>query len=218
MFVAAWTGIRFLGKKTIAQMTGYELAGLLLLATVAAEPISYKVPFKATIGVLVISLCTYLVSWMALSKWFYKLDSQPDVIVVQGKIDRKALRKTNINLPFFLSMLRSQGYSSISEVEFALIEPNGSLSVIPKSQERPLKAKDLELPTPKESICLPLVLDGEIQYNNLKYANLTTEWLHDTLRIRGNLRPERIFLMELDAQGGIYIDMMHDHIKKPELY
>lgn len=72
-----------------------------------------------------------------------------------------------MNLPFLLSMLRLKGYANLSEIEYAIIEPNGNDSVIPKSQVRPVKPKDMRIQTPYEGISLPLINDGWIIRDNL---------------------------------------------------
>jgi len=82
-----------------------------------------------------------IIGWISLRTKFYNLDAEPDIVIVNGKIDKEALKKNRMNLPFLLSLLRLQGYSKISDVEFAIIEPDGNLSVIPTSQSRPITPK-----------------------------------------------------------------------------
>lgn len=210
MLLATWTAVRIVGKKTIAQMTSYELAGILLLTTAAAEPLVFKVPSKATVGAFTVALGTIAIGWLSLKKGFYNIDSKPGIVVVNGKIDKKVLKDNKMNLPFLLSQLRIKGYSKVSDVEFAIIEPNGNISVIPKSQSRPVKPTDLQLDTKYEGLALPLVIDGEIQYANLKYANLDTNWLNNEIKKGGAEKVEQVFLAELDTQGKLYIDLYSD--------
>jgi uncharacterized membrane protein YcaP (DUF421 family) len=206
MLVVSWAGIRILGKKSIAQMTGYELAGVLLMTTAAAEPLVYKIQSKATVGVFTIVIATLVIGKVALSRRFYNLDYKPSIIIANGKIDKEELSKNKMNLPFLLSLLRIQGYSKVSDVEFAIIEPNGNLSVIPKSQNRPVTPQDLKIDTQYEGLALPLVIDGEIQYNNLKYAKLNTDWLHTEIQKAGVKKVEEIFLAEIDTSGQLYVE------------
>lgn len=215
LFLICWLGIRIIGKKSVAEMTSYDMAGVILLVTIAAEPMVYKITTKASSGVLVIAIFTFLVGKLSLNRWFYGLDAKPVIVVENGKINEHELKRLNMNLPLFLSELRVKGYPNVSDVEFAIMEPLGKLSVIPKSQSRPLTPKDLQISTEYEGLGLPLILDGDIQYKNLEYANLTEEWLRGEL-LKFNLTDiDRIFLAELNTQGQLYFDLRDDNPKHP---
>lgn len=138
----------------------------------------YKIPSKATEGVLVLALCVVLLGKLSLSKKFYNADQKPSVVIANGKIDKDELKKNSMNMPFLLSQLRLKNVAKVPDVEFAIIEPNGQLSVLLKSQERAVKPKDMQIDTKYEGLALPLIIDGEIIYSNLKYANLDTNWLN----------------------------------------
>jgi uncharacterized membrane protein YcaP (DUF421 family) len=105
----------------------------------------------------------------------------------------------------------------VSDVEYAILEPNGSLSVIPKSQKRCVTPKDLKIDTEYEGIPLPLIIDGEIQYNNLKYANLDVSWLNQEIKKIGVEKAEEVFLAELKTNGELYIDIKNDNFKNPSI-
>lgn len=106
-----------------------------MMTTLAAEPLSYKIPTKALEGVIVIAVCIIMIGKLALNRKFYNADQKPSIVIVNGKINREELRKNNMNATFLLSVLRLKNYPRLSEVEYAFIEPNGQLSVIPRSQE-----------------------------------------------------------------------------------
>jgi uncharacterized membrane protein YcaP (DUF421 family) len=210
MFFVLCLGLRIVGKKSIAQITTYELAGIFLITMVAAQPLVYKIPTKASEGVVVLSLAMILVGKLSLSKKFYNADQKPSIIIINGKIDKEELKRNNINAPFLLSQLRLKNYTRISDVEYALIEPNGQLSVIPKSQERSVKPKDLKVETQYEGLSIPLVIDGEIQYRNLDYTKLNQNWLNNELQKAGAINIEDVFFAELDTQGQLYVNLYKD--------
>jgi uncharacterized membrane protein YcaP (DUF421 family) len=158
------------------------------------------------------------IGWLSLTKPLYNIDSNPSILIAGGKIFRDELKKNRINLPFLLSLLRLKGYANVSDVEFAILEPTGNLSVLPKSQNRPVQTKDLKINTEYEGLALPLIIDGEIQYNNLKYANLNTEWLNREIKKAGADKVEEIFLAELKSAGELYVDLYRDRlVEKPNL-
>ncbi len=210
MFLMTWLGLRIIGKKSVAQITTYDLAGILLITIIAAEPLVYKIPSKASGGILLISICMVLINKLALNKKFYNADQKTSIIILNGKINFEELNKNHINVPFLLSQLRLKNYYRISDVEFAIIEPNGQLSVIPKSQERAIKPKDLNIETKYEGLSLPLIIDGEIQYSNLNYINLDKSWLNNEITKAGASNAEEVFLAELDTQGQLYVSLFKD--------
>lgn len=215
----SWFCVRLIGKKSISQLTSYDFTALMVFANVAAEPLVFKISSKAFLGSLTIAIGAMVVGWISLRKRFYNFDLKPDIIVVNGKVDREALKRNRMNLPFLLSLLRLQGYAKISDVEFAIIEPNGNLSVIPTSQSRPVNPSDLKIDTQYEGISLPLIIDGEIQYTNLKFSKLDVAWLDQEIKKAGVSRPEEVFLAELDTTGRLSIDLFKDPTdKKPGIF
>jgi uncharacterized membrane protein YcaP (DUF421 family) len=205
MLLITWLGIRIIGKKSIAQMTGYELAGILLLSTVAAEPLVFKIVSKAFTGVLTLALATVFIGWISLKPRLYNIDSKPDVIVAKGKVMKDVLRKNKMNMSFLMSMLRLQGYASLSEVEYALVEPNGNISVLPKSQERPVKPKDLKIQTSFEGLALPIILDGHLIKENLEYAHFDEKWLNKQLKKNGVSQISEVLIAQLDSSGSLSV-------------
>lgn len=210
----SWFCVRVIGRKSISQLTSYDFTGLMVMANVAAEPLVFKISSKAFLGSFTIAVMLVVIGWLSLQSKFYNFDSKPDILIVNGKIDKEALKRNRMNIPFVLSLLRLQGYARVSDVEFAIVEPNGNLSVIPKSQSRPVTPNDLKIDTQYEGIALPLIIDGEIQYNNLKYARLNVEWLNQQIKKFGVFKAEDVLLAELDTTGSLYINLFQESIKK----
>ncbi len=203
----SWFCVRLIGKRSISQLTAYDFTALMILSNVAAEPLVFKITSKAFLGSLIISVFTILIGYLSLRKRFYNIDTKPDIVISNGKINRQVMIRNRMNLPFLLSLLRLQGYSRVSDVEFAIIEPNGNLSVIPTSQSRPVTPKDLNIETKHEGLTLPIIIDGEIQYTNLRFANKDVKWLNQELQNSGVASPEEVFLAELDSTGKLNIDL-----------
>ncbi|RDC50628.1 DUF421 domain-containing protein [Acinetobacter sp. RIT592] len=209
MFLVVWLGLRLVGKKSIAQISTYDLAYILIISNIGAEPLVYKITSKATWGVLLLALFTILIGKLSLNKKFYNVDDKPSVVIVNGKIDKEELRKNNLNIPFLLSQLRLKNYPKISDVDYAIVEPDGQISVIPKSQHRAVTPKDLNIKTKYEGLGLPLIIDSQIQYRNLEYANLNIKWLNNEIE-KSQSNIENISIAELDNQGQLYICLYKD--------
>ncbi|HYH02882.1 MAG TPA: DUF421 domain-containing protein [Bacillota bacterium] len=216
--LVTWLAVRLLGRRSIAQMTAYDFAAMLVMGNVIAEPLVYKIESKAFIGTMIIVGVAVSIGVLSLQKKFYNFDVKPSILIANGKVLQDELRSNRLNLPFLLSLLRAQGYNKVSDVEFAILEPTGSLSVIPRSQARPVQPQDLKINTDYEGLALPLIIDGEIQYNNLKYAQLTVDWLQRELRKAGAGHPREVFLAELSSNGELFVDFYKDQfVAKPDL-
>jgi uncharacterized membrane protein YcaP (DUF421 family) len=215
----SWLCVRLIGKKSISQLTSYDFTALMILANVAAEPLVFKISSKAFLGSLTIAAGAVIIGWLSLQRRFYNFDTKPDIVIANGKVDKEALKRNRMNLPFLLSVLRLQGYAKVSDIEFAIIEPDGNLSVIPTSQSRPVTPNDLKIDTQYEGISLPLIIDGEIQYNNLKFARLDVAWLKQEIKKSGASGAEDIFLAELDTTGKLKMDLSKDPVsRKPGVF
>ncbi|WP_281883564.1 DUF421 domain-containing protein [Paenibacillus sp. YYML68] len=217
MLLITWAAIRLLGKKTIAQMSAFELAGLMLLTTVAAQPLVVKVASKAAVGVLSIGVFVMLIGYLSLNRFFYNLDAKPELIIVNGDIDHRALRKNQINLPFFLSMLREKGYGCVSDIEYAILEPNGTLSVFPKATKRPVTTADLELQPSKTCLALALIIDGVVQQQQLDSVGLTEQWLEQQCQRIGVQRLDDIFLAELMGDGRLHVSVYQTNVPESSI-
>ena len=104
-----------------------------------------------------------------------------------------------------LGQLRAKGYPNIADVEIAILETSGEISIIPKSQKRSVTPEDLNLPTEYEGLPIPLIIDGLIQEKNLALTKLDSNWLNMELKNRGISSAKNVFFASLDTQGNLFI-------------
>jgi uncharacterized membrane protein YcaP (DUF421 family) len=114
-----------------------------------------------------------------------------------------------------LTQLREKDIFRISEVEYAILETNGILSVLPKSQHRPLTPGDLDIPTEYEGLSSEIIVDGVVIYPNLEQNNLDEQWLIRELRKQGINSPRDVFFASLESDGNLYIDRSRDDLEHP---
>ncbi|AGB40977.1 putative membrane protein [Halobacteroides halobius DSM 5150] len=207
VFSFTYFSTRLLSKKAIAQMTAYEMAGVIILTNVATEPLSTSVTTKALFGTGFIVFLIILTSRLALiDKLTPILEHKPTVLIKDGQLDMHALKNMDLTLNQMKGLLRQKGYDKVSSVEYALLEPQGQLSVIPKSQKRPIQPSDLNINTQYEGLTIPLIIDGVIIERNLEHVNLTKEWLLNKLKKKGiNNYKNEVNLAELDTSGKLSI-------------
>ncbi|MGH4117458.1 DUF421 domain-containing protein [Clostridium sp.] len=186
VFYFTYLCTRALTKKAMAQMTAYELAGLMILANVAAEPLVDKVTVKSVYGAGLIVGLMFISSRLALkNKLTPILEHTPTVIINKEKLDMIALSNLGLSLNQLEGLLRQQGYDKISDLDTVIMEPQGNISVFPKAENKPVTLKDINIEKYTQGITIPLIMDGNILYSNLKHIQKTKEWL----------------LQELDKQG-----------------
>ena len=212
VYLFTYFAARILPKKTFAQMSAYDLAGIMLFTTVAAEPIATKVTMKAITGAGFIILLMMITSRLTLvNKLMPILEHCPLVLIENGKIDMGALKASLLNLSEFQGLLRQKGYEKIEDIDHAILESQGELSVFPKSDKRPLQAKDLNILPQAEGLTLPLVMDGSIIDQNLRHIGMTKEQLVRRLQEQGvNDYKNQIILVQYDSSGQILISKAKD--------
>lgn len=198
---------RILTKKAIAEMTAYEMAGVMVLANVAAEPLVDKVVIKSVYGSGLLVVLMIITSRLALVNKFTSIFEHTATIVIEnGKINMKALKSISLTLNQLQGLLRQQGYDKVSDIQTAVFEPQGNISVFAKSENKPVTLKDLNITTTNKPLTLPLILDGTIIESNLKHINKNKSWLLSQLKKQGIQNYEKqVALAELDSSWNIVV-------------
>ncbi len=141
------------------------------------------------------------------------LDGEPTILIMNGRIMENALGRLNLRVSDLLGLLRGQGAFDISEVEFAILETDGQLSVLKKSQYQPLTPNDMGVSTQYKGISTEVIYDGVVVDANLKQVNLDRKWLMAELRKRGIKGPSEVLLALLQTSGELYVDLYDDRGK-----
>lgn len=217
MLLVTWTGVRIMGEKSLSEMTAHDLAVLMLLTTVAAEPLVVRVSSKATLGVFTLVILTILIGCLSLRKFFYNIDSKPIIIIAEGKIIEKELKRIHMNIPLLLSELRNKGYPNVSDVRYAILEPSGKMSIIPESQASPITPKELGIPTAPVNLSFPLVIDGEVDEKNLAFLKKDRKWLLEQLQAFEVRNFDEILLAQYDSSGQLFVNLKNREIKTPNI-
>jgi uncharacterized membrane protein YcaP (DUF421 family) len=186
VFYFTYLCTRALTKKAMAQMTAYELAGIMILANVAAEPLVDKVTVKSVYGAGLLVVLMFISSRLALkNKLTPILEHTPTIIVDKGKLDMKALNNLGLSLNQLEGLIRQKGYDKISDLDTVVMEPQGNISIFPKAENKPVTLKDINIKTSTQGITIPLIMDGNIIYSNLNHIQRTKDWLLQELNKQG---------------------------------
>lgn len=185
-FVVMFILAKLMGKKQIAQLSFIDYAIGITVGSIAAEMATeLEQPlYHYIIAMAVFLVLDILVTFLSRKLPFKKLlVGKPIVIIYEGNLIYKNLKKSKLDLNDLLGLIRNQGYFDLSEIQYAILETNGQLSVVPIGAERPLVAKDM--PEKIEEPKLPnyLVVDGNISYSGLNELNKDVDWLLEQMQI-----------------------------------
>lgn len=200
--------LRLLGKGLTFQQKPYDFVVMMLIgSTSAALIVNRDVPLiNALVALAALALLHTVISLGTLNNGLKKyIGGHPDLLIRNGRIVKANLLKNQINVEQLLAGIRNKGYQNIEDVEFGVLEANGQLSVIPKSQARPLKPRDLKIETSYEGIPTALVIEGQIEKGSLESLGLTRDWLAKQLSQRGLKQTEDVLLAVIDSDGTVYI-------------
>jgi uncharacterized membrane protein YcaP (DUF421 family) len=187
VFVVGYLFLRFTGKKAVSQMTSIDLLFVLILGTVISEPVVTKNLGIASLYALVITLVYFGFTYLVLNnKLRWMLIDSPTVLVRNGDIDEKGLRKVRMTTGELISQLRTKGYANTKDIDMATMEDVGKISVIPKSDARPIQPKDLQMTPSPTFIPIPVIMNGQIIDHNLKYLDKDRDWLEQQLIAQGH--------------------------------
>jgi len=204
--------IRLMGKREIGQVSLFDLVVSIVIAEIAAFTIDdLEMPLYHGLGpILLLALTQIVISYTSMKSRRFRdfVDGKPSILIERGKIRDREMRAHRYNIDDLFMQLREKDVLDVSEVEFAYLEPSGKLSVVKKPECQPLTAEDLGIsPKVKDVHPLPVIMDGEVITENLKRTGKDERWLREELRTRGITRPEDVFLMTLDREGAIYLDL-----------
>lgn len=224
VFVVGYLVVRMAGKKSVVQMNSFDLIVIMIAGTALAEPITSKNNWIATWYTFVVVLCYMAFTRLTLINKLKKLlTNSPTVLIREGKIDEKGIKKVKLSVQYLLGQLRVQGYPNVNDVEMALMEESGQISIIPKSDKRALQPNDIQVSPSPAFVSIPLIIDGEIIDHNLRFIKKGRDWLVSQMQAYNmNMNDlEDITLATYNQQGFVEFDTSHqrgDYWNEPDNY
>ena len=212
---------RLLGKQQISQLTFFDyVLGITIGST--ASTLTTDLDSRAWphwVGIFVWSFLVFFTQWITVKfHWFSKyLDGDPVVLIANGRILESSMKRMRYRLSDLLEQLRSQGVFDISEVEFAVLEVSGQISILKKTQYLPLTPQDMKLKTDYQGLSAQIIYDGVLIEPNLAKLNLSRSWLIKQLKKQGVHDVSEVFLASLNTKGELYLDLYRDKVDKQVL-
>lgn len=196
---------KLMGSKQISQLTFFDYVVGISIGSIAAEMASNdEVPFHFPL----IAMGAYAVIAVIISVVTNKsikarrfMNGTPSIVIDRGRILRDNLKHEKIDLNELLSQCRGQGYFNLADIEYAVLEPNGKLSILPKSDKRPVTPEDMNLTPPKEGLCANIVVDGQVMEKHLSAVGKNREWLERQMKEQKIKDFSDIILATCDTNG-----------------
>lgn len=177
---------KMLGKKQVSQLSLFDYVIGISIGNFAAEmTINLETnEINGILAVVLFGVFAYIISYLSMKSIVLRrfFMGTPTIVIENGKILENNMKKIKLDVNELLEELRSQGYFSIGEVEYAMMEVSGDISVLPKSEYKPLTPLDMNIKTSKSSLECIAIIDGKIMKNNLKEIGKNEYWLKKELK------------------------------------
>ena len=202
---------KIMGHKQMSQLDFFDYISGITIGSIAAElATELEEPLKPLIAIAVYGAAAILLS--KITSLFPKtrkyINGSPTILMNNGKLYRENLKKAKLDLSEFMVMCRKQGYFNLSDIQTAVFEYNGKLSILPVSKKRPVNPEDLNLSPAPEFIHTEVIMDGRILGENLKRMGLDDKWLQKQLNAQGYKKTEEVFLALCDENNQLTVFAM----------
>ena len=202
---------KIMGHKQMSQLDFFDYISGITIGSIAAElATELEEPLKPLIAIAVYGAAAVLLS--KITSLFPKtrkyINGTPTILMNNGKLYRENLKKAKLDLSEFMVMCRQQGYFNLSDIQTAVFEFNGKLSILPVSKKRPANPEDLNLSPAPEFIHTEVIMDGCILDENLKRMGLDDKWLQKQLNAQGYKKAEEVFLALCDENNQLTVFAM----------
>ena len=197
---------KIMGHKQMAQLDFFDYITGITIGSIAAElATELEAPWKPLIAMLVYGLVAFGLT--ILSHKFPKtrkyINGTPTIVMDNGKLYRKNMKKAKLELSEFMVLCRQEGYFNLNDIQTAIFEYNGRITILPKSEKRPLTPEDMNITPEKAEICTEVIMDGRILHENLKRLGLDLTWLDKQLKKQKYDHVKEIYLGICDKNNNL---------------
>ena len=202
---------KIMGHKQMSQLDFFDYISGITIGSIAAElATELEEPLQPLIAIAVYGVVAVLLS--KITSLFPKtrkfVNGTPTILLNNGKLYRENMKKAKLDLSEFMVMCRQQGYFNLNDIQTAVFEFNGKLSILPISKKRPANPEDLNLSPAPEYIQTEVVMDGRILDENLKRMGLDDKWLQKQLNAQGYKKADEVFLALCDENNQLTVFAM----------
>lgn len=196
-------------RRKIGELPVFDFLAIIILGSVVgadiADPDIDHLPTAYAL-VLIVGI-QFLISHFIIKnrKFGGKVTFGPTVVIQNGQFVKSNMQRLRYTLDDILMLLREKDVFDVNEVEFAIVEDSGNVSIMKKRQYQPVTISDMNIQTQYKGFSIPLIIDGIAQNKNLKKLSLDKEWLINQLKANGIQEIEAVFYLDINTQGKLYI-------------
>lgn len=209
LYIVSLLAMRAMGKREVGQLMPFELVVVIMIAELAATPMGgVGVPLLyGIVPMIALVVCHGIITALCMRFQPFRawMSGQPTVLMRNGVICEKQMRKASMDLNDLMEAIRTAGILDPAEVGTIVLEPGGQVNVFPQADFRSVSPHDMKLDVLKDGLPLPLVMDGVVQPENLKRGGLTELWLREKAREIGYPDLTQVLFLCLNTQGEMLI-------------
>ncbi|MBR6509254.1 MAG: DUF421 domain-containing protein [Clostridia bacterium] len=190
----------------MAQLDFFDYITGITIGSIAAElATELEAPWKPLVAMIIYGLVALGLTILAhkFPKTRKYVNGTPTIVMDNGKLYRENMKKAKLELSEFMVLCRQEGYFNINDIETAVFEYNGRITILPKSEKRPLTPEDMNITPEKAEICTEIIMDGRILHENLKRLGLDLTWLDKQLKKQKYDNAKEIYLGICDKNNNL---------------
>ena len=199
---------KIMGHKQVAQLDFFDYITGITIGSIAAElATELENPMKPLVAMIVYGLIAVGISVLEnkIPRMRKYANGTPTILMDKGKLYRENLKKAKLDLSEFMLMCRQAGYFNLQDIQTAVFEYNGKISILPVSGKRPVNPQDINLSPAQETISTEIIMDGRILNGNLRRMGLDENWLQKQLAAQGYRSAKEIFLGVCDGNNNLML-------------
>lgn len=197
---------KIMGHKQMAQLDFFDYITGITIGSIAAElATELEAPWKPLVAMIIYGLVALGLTILAhkFPKTRKYVNGTPTIVMDNGKLYRENMKKAKLELSEFMVLCRQEGYFNINDIQTAVFEYNGRITILPKSEKRPLTPEDMNITPEKAEICTEIIMDGRILHENLKRLGLDLTWLDKQLKKQKYDNAKEIYLGICDKNNNL---------------
>jgi len=209
MYLVIIASMRLMGKRQIGQLQPFEFALAIMISDLAIMPLTDdgKNLFHDLVPIIVLVVCQVLLSYLSIRGVRIRelICGKPTLLIRHGKLLEKNMRKEMYTINDLMEQLRFNSIQNVGDVEYGILETNGQLSVLLKSEKRPATPEDLGINPPREEFSRDVIIDGKLIGRTLEKLHLKREWLDEALKEHGVNDYRQVFYAYIDSNMKLHL-------------
>lgn len=204
---------KMMGHKQMAQLDFFDYITGITIGSIAAElATELEAPWKPLIALVVYGMVSLGLTLLAhkFPKTRKFVNGTPTILMDNGKLYRKNMKKAKLELSEFMVLCRQEGYFNLNDIQTAIFEYNGRMTILPKSTKRPMNPEDMQISPEEEKISTEVIMDGHVLDENLKRLGLNLTWLEKQLKQQKYHSPKEIYLGICDSSHQLWLYPVED--------